>query len=287
MNSNIKHVICDNNHHYDANRFSCCPVCGSLPVDESPVVDEPKEEEKKPKRIVFGGRKRKKDPPSKVEIIPVSNESGDVTFGRYGVVESKSTDPEEEVVEEGENGGAISSDESGDIATDGELEAQPIPEEKSKERKSLKKVVIDAKYNDDGKTKGYFSSGGTAHKGEPVVGWLVCVHGKHFGESFEIFAGRNSVGREIVNNIALVDDDTVSREKHAWIIYEPKKKEFFVQPGESRGLTYVNDDMVMESRRLAMKDEIGIGDEVLVLIPLCGESFSWDNYVKGEAENDE
>lgn len=148
---------------------------------------------------------------------------------------------------------------------------------------SLEAAVKSAVSGNDGRTIGFFSmgsSGNTNSDVDPVVGWLVCVKGKHFGESFPIAAGRNSVGRGASNKIMISGDNSVSREKHAWITYDPRHRVFFIQPGEGSGLSYLNGETVMETKKMAAKDKIEIGDGMYLLIPLCDESFSWEDYIK-------
>ena len=115
---------------------------------------------------------------------------------------------------------------------------------------------------------------------EPVVGWLVCIKGEYIGESFKIKAGRNNIGRMLSNDIALAKETTVSRERHASIIYEPNKMQFFLQPGESSGLTYLNDNLAMTIAELKIYDKLSLGESAFIFIPLCGENFNWDNYIK-------
>lgn len=171
-----------------------------------------------------------------------------------------------------------------------------------KEEKStdIETAVIEATANYDGKTFGYFSikrdynkasekeSSSTANykpeqhvpvNAEPVVGWLVCVRGKHLGQSFNIYAGNNSVGRNNNNRIVLPEDNSVSREKHAIVVFEPKKAEFYIKSGDSNGLVYLNGETVFETKRIEKYDKIEIGATVLMMIPLCGEQFSWEDYL--------
>jgi len=121
------------------------------------------------------------------------------------------------------------------------------------------------------------------HASEPVVGWLVCVGGCHFGECFNIYAGKNSIGRSEENRIVISNDNSISRIKHALIVYEPKKRNFYLQPGDSSGLTYLNDDYITDSHKLATQDMIELGDSKFMFVPLCGETFSWEEHMpKGE-----
>ena len=161
--------------------------------------------------------------------------------------------------------------------------AEPSGSESAHPEPTLQEAVRSAVSGNDGKTVGFFSMGTLGNDGEipvdPVVGWLVCVKGKHLGESFSIFAGRNAIGRGVSNKIILSKDNKVSREKHAWVTYEPKHRLFYVQPGEGSGLIYLNGEMVMESRPLRPKDKIEIGDGLYLLVPLCNDDFSWEEYI--------
>ncbi len=155
---------------------------------------------------------------------------------------------------------------------------------------SLRDAVKNASASSGGKTMSYFStaSAGMAQEEtqaapvDPVVGWLVCVGGKHFGESFVIAAGKNSIGRSEDNRIVLNKDNQVSRAKHALITYEPRKRNFYLQPGDSSGLTYLNDEYIEESKKLAARDVIELGSSKFIFVPLCGEAFSWEEYIPKE-----
>lgn len=156
---------------------------------------------------------------------------------------------------------------------------------------SLREAVKNASASNEGKTMSYFSSATASspaqaqqrHSSEPVVGWLVCIGGFHFGKCFNIYAGKNSIGRSEENRIVIFDDNSISRIKHALIVYEPKKRNFYLQPGDSSGLTYLNDDYITDSHMLMPHDTIELGDSKFMFIPLCGESFSWEDYMpKGE-----
>ena len=113
---------------------------------------------------------------------------------------------------------------------------------------------------------------------EPVVGWLVCIKGEYKGESFGLKSGRNNIGRALTMDVALAQEKTVSRERHASITFDPQQKQFFVQSGESRGLTYINKELLMTFKELKKGDVITLGSCELLFYPLCGEDFSWDDY---------
>lgn len=109
----------------------------------------------------------------------------------------------------------------------------------------------------------------------PVVGWLVCTEGKHKGQSFNLCHGKNFVGRNADMDVCLRNDLSVSRNRHAIIVYEPRERIFFAQPGESHELFYVNDSVVLSTTQLKARDRISIGDTTLVFVPFCGEEFTW------------
>ena len=152
----------------------------------------------------------------------------------------------------------------------------------------LAAAIKKASANSEGKTMSYFDSakkpaGKEEHRHiDPVAGWLVCVAGAHMGESFNISAGMNSIGRSDSNRIVLDMDNSVSRDKHAFVTYEPRKRRFFVKPGDSSGLTYVNDEYITESIEIKAMDVIELGNSKFILIPLCGENFTWEDYISKE-----
>ena len=145
--------------------------------------------------------------------------------------------------------------------------------QKSASSNSLFDTVKQASAISEGKTMSYFSSVSERKNKqsetddiddrdrfvEPVVGWLVCIKGDHFGESFSVFAGMNSIGRSETNKIVLDKDMSVSRIKHAFITYEPKHRRFYVKPGESSVLTYLNDEYITETKQVNARDIIELG----------------------------
>ncbi|MDO5574485.1 MAG: FHA domain-containing protein [bacterium] len=115
---------------------------------------------------------------------------------------------------------------------------------------------------------------------EPVVGWLVCIEGEHFGEDFKLKSGRNFIGRASNMDVSLSGDVSVSREKHAIVVYEPRGRIFITQPGESSELFYLNDEVVLSNVTMKVNDILSIGKTKLMLIPCCSEAFCWEDYMK-------
>lgn len=110
----------------------------------------------------------------------------------------------------------------------------------------------------------------------PTVGWLVCTKGKFYGQDFRLKSGRNFIGRGAGMDISLPGENTVSRERHATIIHEPRQNIFIAQPGESRELFYVNGNVVLSPVQLKKNDMMQIGEVQLMLVPCCDEVFRWD-----------
>lgn len=128
--------------------------------------------------------------------------------------------------------------------------------------------------DDMGKTISYYSKAiGT----DPVVGWLIAINGNHFGQGFLLKSGRNFIGRANDMDIRLEGDESVSRNKHAIVVYEPKSRMFIAQPGESKELFYVNDKVVLNNEQLKKNDVLTLGKTKLMLIPCCDENFCWED----------
>ena len=110
----------------------------------------------------------------------------------------------------------------------------------------------------------------------PVVGWLVCIEGSDYGKSFNLYGGKNFIGRAAEMDVCLANDVTVSRFKHATVIYEPKQRVFFAQPGESHELFYVNGSVVLVNTELKDRDVIAIGRSTFVFVPFCDQRYGWE-----------
>lgn len=111
----------------------------------------------------------------------------------------------------------------------------------------------------------------------PCVGWLIALGGEHIGTDFRLKVGKNFIGRGAAMDVALTEDKSVSRDKHAIVVYEPKAHLYLVQPGESSSLVYKNNEVVLSPTKLEAYDMITVGDINLLFIPLCGERFNWSD----------
>jgi hypothetical protein len=111
---------------------------------------------------------------------------------------------------------------------------------------------------------------------DPVVGWLVCVHGPEKGKDYRIRSENNTLGRSSDMYICISGDEAISRERHATITFDPRKSAFHVIPGTGRGVVYLNGDALLAHKELVPYDEISLGKTKLIFVPFCGEKFKWE-----------
>ena len=108
-----------------------------------------------------------------------------------------------------------------------------------------------------------------------TTGWLVALSGAHYGESFELKSGSNTLG-SVNAAVTLNGDDSISG-IHAEVSFDTKKNAFFAKPCE--GSLFINDQPVDESVCLKAYDQLTLGQTKLLFFPLCGEDFSWKDTV--------
>jgi Inner membrane component of T3SS, cytoplasmic domain len=123
-------------------------------------------------------------------------------------------------------------------------------------------------------------------KDDPVVGWLVCLAGPDRGKDFRLHSEKNFIGRSPIMDVCVAGDETVSRDRHALVIFDPKKSAFWAVPGDAAGLVYLNGDIVHSPTLMHRDDLLEVGQTKLVLVPFCGEKYSWSRelMVTGEIE---
>lgn len=274
-------IVCKNGHYYDADAYELCPHCG-----EGGASVESAKTPKKKKHFWNRNKPDDKQPTSQQNMEFVGK-TWALEMDSIGAGNSQPQPKREVTVDLWSIDGNVSPDAQNGMPPTERTET--IPQVES----DLMAAVKKASANPEGKTVGFFrmtaqknveaDTSGTPEFVEPPVGWLVCVQGIHFGRCFSIVAGRNSIGRYDTNDIVLSKDDSVSRDKHAWIIYEPRKRIFYLKPGEGNALTYLNGNMVEESNELAKLDRIELGNTTLLFIPLCGDDFCWESYIKEES----
>ena len=110
---------------------------------------------------------------------------------------------------------------------------------------------------------------------QPVTGWLVCMTGEERGQDYRLHVGKNFIGRSPSMDVILVDDKTISREKHCAVIYEPKRNLFYLS-AEGGNLVYLNDTLAETSKQLKEGDKITVGETTLLFIPFCRGTRRWE-----------
>lgn len=138
------------------------------------------------------------------------------------------------------------------------------------------KVVINPEpqvIRSEGETVGFYDE---VIKFAPVVGWLVSIEGSTCGKDFRLCSGKNYVGRSQSMDVVLEDDNYVSRDKHAIIVFDPVSQKTLCQAGESRELFYLNGNVVTDTVELQRGDILTIGKTKLKFVPFCGDLHNWN-----------
>lgn len=113
---------------------------------------------------------------------------------------------------------------------------------------------------------------------DPVVGWLVVKAGPGRGQCCLIHYGQNSIGRGNSQRISLdFGDERISRDAHAFIIFDDKQRKFYIRDNGKSNLVRHNGGVVMMPTELKQGDEIAIGETTLLFVPLCGPDFDWSS----------
>lgn len=115
--------------------------------------------------------------------------------------------------------------------------------------------------------------GGTEQAFSPVVGWLVCVHGNERGRDYRIHEGWNFAGRSHTEDIS-IQDRYVSRRKHFSIVYEERKNQFMIVPGEGT-ITYLDGKLLTRAQMLTEDMTIYAGKSELMFRRFCRGEMKW------------
>lgn len=134
-----------------------------------------------------------------------------------------------------------------------------------------------------------FAQGTQSQNGEYTsfpVGWLVVVNGPGKGAAFTLFNGVSMIGRGDNQTVRLdFGDNSISRENHAAIAFDPEQSEFFIGHGGKANLVRRNNRPVLATEELGAGDLIRIGETTLRFVPLCGPDFSWNEAHAEHSEN--
>jgi len=114
---------------------------------------------------------------------------------------------------------------------------------------------------------------------EPILlsGWLAIISEQGRGQSYTLTFGMNNLGRSEENHVAIRNgDQSISRHKHATIIYDYDNNIFYIKHGEGQFLTYLNGEVLLDTKQLHANDRIKLGSTELIFIPLCSDKFNWE-----------
>ena len=111
---------------------------------------------------------------------------------------------------------------------------------------------------------------------DPVVGWFVCIEGAEKGRDYRIRSEMNFIGRSESMDICIKGDNTISRERHASVSYDPLNNAFMLLPGDGRSLVYLNGEPLYMPAKLKAYDAVKLGETLLMFAPFCGERFRWE-----------
>ncbi len=114
---------------------------------------------------------------------------------------------------------------------------------------------------------------------EPVVGWLVCVEGKDKGKDYKLWGRINTIGSSARMDVCIKGDESISKENHARLGYEPKHNSYHLIPAESKNPIYLNDQVVYTPTQLSPYDVVEFGETKLIFVPLCSSRFNWEDGV--------
>lgn len=166
------------------------------------------------------------------------------------------------------------------------LRPQPPIGAGDEETRNLKSAGAHAKHDDEDEPRTRVISSRSPKRSEEsnddggyelAAGWLVVIEGPGRGCTREIYYGMNSIGRGSGERIALdFGDTTISREAHAYLVFDEKQSDFYLQHGGKSNLVRLNGAPVLAPQPLKNGDTIEIGDTKLRFVPLCGEDFTWE-----------
>jgi len=133
--------------------------------------------------------------------------------------------------------------------------------------------------DDDGRTLFVPLGSSEADAGEsdgPLVGWLVVLKGPGRGKGCPVYYGQNSIGRGPDQRVRLdFGDQRISRDAHAYIIYDDADRKFFIRDNGKSNPVRHNGEPVMMPKELSDRDVISMGDSTLMFVALCGSEFDW------------
>lgn len=108
------------------------------------------------------------------------------------------------------------------------------------------------------------NKGGGSNK--KLIGVLVCYDLNKYGEVFNLYEGRNTIGRKPTVDIPIVGDNQISSE-HLVILYREAEGVYWAIDNNSSNGTYVN-EVFTNKEALKTNDVIKIGDTRLIFMAI-------------------
>ncbi len=108
--------------------------------------------------------------------------------------------------------------------------------------------------------------GVAAGKGRKLVGFLVTYNRTPQGKAYEIYEGKNYIGRDRSSDIAIPDDNQMSS-RHMSILYRNVDNKFKYRDEQSSNGTFVNKELSDEGE-LQNFDIIRLGNTVFIFIAI-------------------
>lgn len=281
----MKLTRCMHMHYYDGSKFAKCPQCVELGYITS-------DEEQSNKKIKNSFSIPDKDDLNNVSIHPsldnvdkhgdndnktidLINDKNNIPFVNLNIHQNEANNNSDNITPSSYEKNSQTAELNSESTVDNFLPEIAVLSQKE-ESSSLQNEISSVRQNvdQDAKTISIYNTEDT----EPTVGWLVALNGAYMGESFNLKTGRNTIGRWTKMDVALPQEASVSRDRHAILTYEPLNRKFFIQPGEGNALVYLNSEILLIPTTLKDGDIIELGKCKLFFKALCSETFSWDTF---------
>lgn len=103
--------------------------------------------------------------------------------------------------------------------------------------------------------------------GRRIVGLLVSFSVNPCGEIYKLYEGRNTIGRDVTNDIAITSDPSVSQ-LHLVIAYRAANNRFVMEDQLTSNGTWVNGEFTTDRIDLKTNDVIVIGGTKFVFLAI-------------------
>lgn len=111
---------------------------------------------------------------------------------------------------------------------------------------------------------------------DPAVAWLVIVEGPGRGQHLNVYYGQNTIGRAADQRIRLnFGDNRIAREAHAFVVYDDVDRKYYLRDNGKSNLVRLNGKPVMTPMEIVDRDQISIGETVMVFVAFCDKAFDW------------